>query len=119
MLLIMAQRIVGRAVSGTVALTTAAARLLDLIQTQLGITVQDSFREVTLQPDPEGASDQVRVGDASLGTTVGGVVQKGVTLAGGDSLTETASSLNTVPAGSIFVQSVTGTPNVNFQLIPY
>lgn len=109
----------GRALSFTVGLTTAAARLLTLIETQFGVTLQDSWREVTIQPDPEGAADQVRVGDANLGTTgTNGLVQKGVTLGGGDSLTET-SQMNLVPAGSIFVQAVSGTPSINVQFVPY
>jgi hypothetical protein len=109
----MAQRIIGRAVSGTVGTTTAAARLVDLIEAQLAIKVQDSCRTMTLQP-----SAAVMVGDASLGTTVGGIVQEGVLLAAAAVLTETA-DLNTVPVGSVFVQAVSATPTVNFQLIPY
>jgi|ERR1041384_283404 hypothetical protein len=109
----MATRIVGREIVGTVALTTAAARLVDLIEAQLSITVQDSFRSMILQPSAE-----IAVGDASLGTTVGGVVQAGLSLPGGDSIANVA-DLNTVPVGSVYVAAATGTPTLSFQLIPY
>jgi len=116
----MATFVTGKALMFTVGLTSAAARLLTLIETQFGLTLQDSWREVTIQPDPEGADAQsVRIGDSKLGTTAtNGLVQKGVTLGGGDSETWT-SQMNLVPAGSIFVQAVTGTPSINVQFIPY
>lgn len=115
----MATFVTGKYLTYTVALTDQTAhRLVDLIIAQFGETPQDSWREVTLQVDPEGTSDQIRIGDSRLGTTGGnGKVQKGVTLAGGDSLTETT-SLTLVPLGSIFVQAVTSTPNLNVQLLP-
>lgn len=114
----MATFVTGKYLTFTVALTTTAANLKSLIETQFGLTIQDSWREITIQVDPEGTSDQVRIGDANLGTTgANGEVQKGVTLAGGDSLTETT-TLTLVAAGSIFVQAVTTTPNINVQLLP-
>ncbi len=110
----------GRYLACTIGLTTAAARLVDLVATQIGVTPQDSWREVIIQVDPEGTAGQVRIGDATLGTLVPpstGLTQKGATLAGGDSQTNTA-HLNLVPAGSLYVQAVSGTPSINVQFVP-
>lgn len=103
----------------TVGVTTTAASLKTLIENLLSMTAGQlggSFREVQLQVDPEGTAGSIRVGDASLGQTVGGQVQKGVTLSQGGADTYRAGGVNDVYLISIFVQAVTGTPSLNVQL---
>lgn len=78
-----------------------------------------NWREVQIQVDPEvsnGAS--VRVGDGTLGTTVGGAVQKGATLVGGSASDNyRASGQNAIPLQMLCLQAVTGTAVVNIQLM--
>jgi hypothetical protein len=123
MLLIMSTFVTGKYLAFTVALTTTATNLKSLLEANLTLrngfasTLQDSWREITIQPDPEGTADTIYVGDAALGTTVGGQLQKGVVLLVGDSQTE-SSTLTLVPLGSIFVQAKSTTPSINVQLFP-
>jgi hypothetical protein len=103
-------------------LSTTAARLIDLVTTQLGITLAGSYREVQIQIDPEtSAALSVRIGDGSLGTTSGApasVLQKGVTLVGtsaGPQDIFRCSGADAIYANMMYLQAVSGTPVVNVQ----
>jgi hypothetical protein len=106
----------------TIQLSATAARLVDLIKTQLGYTVPPAVQEYQIQTDPEDSSNNnVRLGTGNLGTTVGGFVQKGVTLlssasAGGSSETTRTGVINGKNFGSVYGQTVTGTQLINIQL---
>jgi hypothetical protein len=106
----------------TIQLSNTAARLVDLIKTQLNKTVPPTCQEYQIQTDPEDTSNNnVRLGDGSLGTTIGGFVQKGVTLlssatAGGSSETTRTGVLNGKNFGSVYGQTVTGTQLISIQL---
>ena len=100
----------------TLGLTTTAARLIDLAKSQLGYTIAGAFREIQIQVDPEGTAGSVRIGDATVGTTVGGQVQKGSTISQGGADTYRAGNVNDVYFLSLFAQAVTGTPSINVQL---
>lgn len=78
-----------------------------------------NWREVQIQVDPEtSAGATVRIGDGTLGTTVGGVVQKGSSLQGGSAAdTYRASGQNAIPLQMLCLQTVTGTAVVNVQVM--
>lgn len=105
----------------SISLTTTAVYLISQIETALGLppnSLARSFREVQIQVDPETSSAlSVRIGDGSLGTTVGGVVQKGVTIGGGGADTYRSGSSVSVYAGMMMVQAVSGEPIINVQLL--
>lgn len=104
----------------SVALSTTKARLVDLYATLYpNSPLAGAYREVQIQVDPEtSAGLQVRIGDGSLGTTVGGVVQKGVTLDGGSAAdTYRVSGADAIYALMMYLQAVSGAPIVNCQLM--
>jgi hypothetical protein len=102
----------------SISLTTTAATLAALVLAQLNILLAGSYREVQIQVDPEtSGSLSVRLGDGSLGTTIGGKVQKGVTLVGGSAAdTYRGSGANAIYTQMLNLQAVTSEPIVNVQL---
>ncbi len=105
-------------------LSTAAAKLVDLVTAQLGITLAGSYREVHIQIDPETSSAlSVRIGDGSLGTTSSApasVLQKGVTLAGsaiGPQEIYRCSGADSIYVNMMYLQAVSGAPIVNVELL--
>ena len=104
----------------SIALSTTAAKLVDLYSAAFpNKPLAGAYREVQIQVDPEtSAGLQVRIGDGSLGTTIGGVVQKGVTLDGGSAAdTYRVSEADAIYANMMYLQAVTGAPVVNVQLM--
>jgi hypothetical protein len=108
-------------VAFSVQVTTTATSLLALALTQLGLKLPGACRELQIQVDPEVApGGTVRIGDGSLGTTVGGFVQKGVSLiAGTSSDTWRGSGANNCYPGSMYLQTTAGTAIVNVQFLDY
>ena len=108
-------------IAGSITVTSTAQRFIDLVKAQLGIdfTNSGSWREIQFQVDPETAESlSLRIGDGSLGTTVGGVVQKGVTLVGGSAAdTYRCSGANAIYGMMMCLQAVTEDVIVNFQLL--
>lgn len=101
-------------------LSTTKAKLVDLYNTQINGNkpLAGAYREVQIQVDPETSGGlQVRIGDGSVGATVGGVLQKGVTLDGGSAQdTYRVSGADAIYANMLYLQAVTGAPVVNVQL---
>lgn len=102
----------------TVSAADTSANLATLIQTKLGWSaaqLQQNWREVTIQVDPETCTSAVvRIGSYNLGVTLGGAVQKGATLACGQSLT-VRNNVSNVLLPSVYVQTVGGPQVINIQ----
>jgi hypothetical protein len=107
----------------SVQVTTTPANLQALIEAILGITpgsLATLYREFQIQLDPEtSGATQVRFGNGNVGSTVGGVVQKGVTLSGGGASDTIRGPVNNVMLSPVWVQAVTGTAVLNIQLWSY
>ncbi len=102
----------------SITVTSTAAKLVDLVLTQLAIRLAGSYREVQIQVDPESSDSlMLRIGDGSLGTTVAGVVQKGVTLQGGGSDTYRDAPPNGIYVNMMYVQAVSDDVVINVQLL--
>lgn len=105
----------------SVPVTTAAAKLTTLIEAVLGLSAGQfatTYREATFQVDPETSSTiSIRFGNSNLGTTLGGVVQKGATLVG-QSQTVRGPVAN-IPLSALYVQTVTGSGVLNCQFWDY
>lgn len=105
----------------SVSVPTVATRLATLIETLLGYpanSLAPDYREWTVQVDPEVSSTgSVRIGNGNLGTTVGGVVQKGATLVGA-SMTTRAQVAN-IPFGVVYAQAISSAQILNIQLWDY
>ena len=99
--------------------TSTATRFVALVLAQLGITLAGSYREVQFQVDPETADNlSLRIGDGSLGTTIGGVVQKGVTLVGGAAAdTYRVSGADAIYVLMMYLQAVSDPVVLNCQLM--
>lgn len=104
----------------SVTVTNTATRLVDLYAAIYpNKPLAGAYREVQIQVDPEtSAGTQLRIGDGSLGTTVGGNIQKGVTLDGGSAAdTYRVSGADAIYALMMYLQAVTGTLVANIQLM--
>jgi hypothetical protein len=103
----------------SVQVTVTAQKLQTVVETLLGLTANSLatiYRTITIQVDPETSGGlSVRVGNGNVGTTVAGVVQKGMTLTGGSSYTD-RSTMNACYFGMLWAQAVSGTPVLNIQL---
>jgi hypothetical protein len=102
----------------SVTATTTAQNLATMIESKLGLatgSLKRAWREMTIQVDPEvNPSATVRMGNSNVGSTVGGVVQKGVSLVGGSDTTR--SVFNNVSIALRYLQASTGTAVVNVEL---
>jgi hypothetical protein len=98
--------------------TTTAQNIATMIESKLGLvagSLSRSWREMTIQVDPEvNPSATVRMGNGNVGATVGGVVQKGVSLIGGSDTTRAV--FNNVSIALRYLQTPTGTAVVNIEL---
>jgi hypothetical protein len=104
----------------TVTVTTTAVTIQSLWNTLYPTNpLAGNWREVQIQVDPETSGGAaVRIGDGTLGLTVGGNVQKGATLVGGSAAdTYRCSGQNAIPLQMLCLQAVTGTVVVNCQLM--
>src|SRR5574340_1548601 len=101
----------------SIPVTTTAAKLGSLIETQLGLIAGSLaliWREVQVQVDPETSSGlSVRLGLGNVGgtTSANSVVQKGITLAGQSDTIR--APLDNVDISMIWVQAVSGEPVLN------
>ena len=108
-----------RAVS--VQVTSTPANLQKLCETALGLAAGmfgSTCREVTIQIDPETSSElSCRFGNQNVGQTIGGSVQKGMTLGPSGGLADTirSAAINGVYFGSIWAQAVSETVVLNLQ----
>jgi len=101
----------------TLNITATATNLVALAQSQLGLAVPNTFNQYQIQIDPEDSSgNQVRLGNGNVGATLGGIVQKGVTMQIGDNATVRAETMNGAYFGSLFGQTVSGTQQINVQV---
>jgi hypothetical protein len=102
----------------SVTVTSTAQNLATLIELKLGLvsgSLSRSWREMVIQVDPEanpGAT--VRVGNCNVGTTLGGVVQKGVSLIG--QADTSRATFNNVSIALRYVQVPSGQAVINVEL---
>ena len=111
----------------TVPVTAAAQPLTTLIEQTLGLTppgvLAHNWREVNWEFDPQtavtGGAAYIMIGNANVGTTLNGVVQKGMSLAtatSGEQLTNTRSVWNNVDLSLVYVRTNVGTAALNLEL---
>jgi hypothetical protein len=103
----------------SVTVTATAQNIATLIETKLGLvagSLSRQWREMTVQVDPEtSAGATVRMGNSNVGSTVGGVVQKGISLVGQSDTSR--SDFNNVSIALRYLQTPTGgTVIVNLEL---
>lgn len=110
--------------AASVTVTATATRVATLIETLLGYTANSLaglWREITIQIDPvtapTGSAAWVYIGNGNVGSTVGGIVQKGsaLPLAGSASA---RSVWNNVDISMLYARTDQGTMVINIQLWP-